>query len=241
MSRTVVITQPMLFPWVGLLEQVCLSDVCVIYDDVQFSKGSFVNRVQLKTATGPKWMTSPLKNLRLGQLIREVALDDTKPWRRDHLAQLRSAYSAAPHAAEMLELVQGVYVRSHTTIGALAADSMKSLCEYFGIVPGGGFVRSSELGIDGSSWPRVLKVIQHLGGDRYVTGHGARSYMDHEAMERGGVRVMYMDYAKTPYRQLHGKFSPFISALDLVANEGVAGRAMLNPRVLPWREFCAQT
>ena len=47
---TVVISQPMLFPWVGMFEQVALADVFVHYDDVQFSKGSFTNRVQLKTA-----------------------------------------------------------------------------------------------------------------------------------------------------------------------------------------------
>ena len=41
----VVITQPMLFPWVGLLEQIMLADVLVNYADVQFSKGSFTNRV----------------------------------------------------------------------------------------------------------------------------------------------------------------------------------------------------
>ena len=47
---TVVISQPMFFPWVGMFEQIALADVYVHYDDVQFSKGSFTNRVQLKTA-----------------------------------------------------------------------------------------------------------------------------------------------------------------------------------------------
>lgn len=38
----------MFFPWVGFLEQLKLVDVYVFYDDVQFSKGSFTNRVQVK-------------------------------------------------------------------------------------------------------------------------------------------------------------------------------------------------
>ena len=49
----VVISQPMLFPWVGMLEQIMLADVFVHYADVQFSKGSFTNRVQIKDSTGP--------------------------------------------------------------------------------------------------------------------------------------------------------------------------------------------
>ena len=44
----VVITQPMLFPWPGFFEQLCLADVYIYLDDVQFSKGSFTNRVQIE-------------------------------------------------------------------------------------------------------------------------------------------------------------------------------------------------
>ena len=35
-------------PWSGLFNQIAMSDLFIHYDDVQFSKGSFVNRVQLK-------------------------------------------------------------------------------------------------------------------------------------------------------------------------------------------------
>ena len=46
--KTVVISQPMYFPWVGMLEQMALADVWVHLDDAQFSKGGFFNRVQIK-------------------------------------------------------------------------------------------------------------------------------------------------------------------------------------------------
>ena len=66
---TVVVSQPMFFPWVGMFEQIRLADAYVHYTDVQFSKGSFVNRVQIKTADGFRWLTVPLKNVALGQNI----------------------------------------------------------------------------------------------------------------------------------------------------------------------------
>src|SRR5690606_29856763 len=74
----IVISQPMYFPWVGQLEQLRLADTFVFYDDVQFSKGSFSNRVQIKTEAGMRWMTVPLKDLHLGQLINGVALDQSR-------------------------------------------------------------------------------------------------------------------------------------------------------------------
>ncbi len=50
---SLVISQPMLFPWVGMLEQIRLSDTYVFYDDVQFSTGpgNRVSRVQVKRGT----------------------------------------------------------------------------------------------------------------------------------------------------------------------------------------------
>ena len=76
---TVVVSQPMLFPWVGLFEQIRLADVFVYYDDVAFSKGSFFNRVQIKTSRGSKWLTVPLEHFELGTAINAVRPDDIRP------------------------------------------------------------------------------------------------------------------------------------------------------------------
>jgi len=83
----------------------------------------------------------------------------------------------------------------------------------------------------------VLSVVQGLGGDVYVTGHGARHYLDHEAFEAAGVRVEYLDYEKRVYPQLHGPFTPYVSVLDLIANVGRAGRDVIASGTKPWREF----
>ena len=98
--------------------------------------------------------------------------------------------------------------------------SMERVAAQLGAAAGTEFHRSSELDIGGSGWPRVLEVVQHFGGDTYVTGHGARRYLDGEAFEAAGVEVRYMDYACTPYPQQHGDFTPYVSVLDLVANVG---------------------
>jgi hypothetical protein len=85
----VVISQPMYFPWVGMFEQIALADVFVFYTDVQFSKGSFTNRVQIKTPAGSTWMTVPLQDLKLGQSIDDVAVKPVAQWKPRHLTLLR--------------------------------------------------------------------------------------------------------------------------------------------------------
>jgi WbqC-like protein family len=236
---TVVISQPMFFPWVGMFEQMRLADIYVHYDDVQFSKGSFTNRVQIKTLSGSKWLTVPLSDLHLGQHINQVALAPMAEWTARHLAQLEQAYRGAPYMAEMLALVAAVYAKPVSTIGDLGIASMEAVQSYFGIGGRTSFLRSSELGIDGNGDDRVLAVVQALGGDRYVTGHGARHYLDHQRFEAAGVRVEYIDYRKVPYAQLHGAFTPYVTILDLIANRGREGASAICSGTRPWRDFIA--
>ncbi|WP_426399069.1 WbqC family protein [Ralstonia sp. R-29] len=233
----VVITQPMLFPWVGLLEQIELADVLVNYADVQFSKGSFTNRVQIKEPTGTRWMTVPLEKFHLGARIDEVKPASNVDWRAQHLRMLEQAYEAAPYAGDMLALVRSVYEVDYTNMGALALASMRAVCRYLGIELDRKFVDAPELDIPGRNTDRVLAIVQKLQGDTYITGHGAKNYLAHAEFEQHGITVEYMNYAMRPYGQLHGAFTPFVSSLDLIANQGPAGKQYVSPQTLNWREF----
>jgi len=233
----VVISQAMFFPWPGFLEQVSLADVFVHYNDVQFSKGSFANRVQVKTAAGIRWLTAPLSGLELGQRIEEVRLDTRSDWRTRHQELLRQAYAAAPYRDDMLALLADVYGARCESVASLSDRSLRALCDYFAIGGKTRFVQVEDLGIGGSGSQRVLDIVMALGGDTYITGLGARNYLDHRAFERAGIEVRYMNYSKTSYAQLHGAFTPYVSSLDLLANLGRAGSGLIQPSTVPWREF----
>lgn len=233
----VVITQPMFFPWVGLLEQIMLADVLVNYADVQFSKGSFTNRVQIKDRTGTRWMTVPLEKFHLGARIDEVKPAIHVDWRAQHLHMLEQAYEAAPYAQDMIALVRSVYDVDTTNMGALALASMRAICRYLGIDMERKFVDSPELAVPGRNSNRVLAIVRKLEGTKYITGHGAKNYLAHAEFEQHGITVEYMNYAMRPYTQLHGEFTPFVSSLDLIANHGPASQQYLSPQTLNWREF----
>ena len=233
--KTVVISQPMYFPWVGMLEQMRLADVFVHLDDAQFSKGGFFNRVQLKTAEGTPWFTVPLAENKLGQLLNEMRMAE-HDWRRKQLATLKQTYAAAPHVEEMLGLVESVFENEHESLAALSAASVEMLAEFFEITPRE-IQWSSAMGVEGTGSARVLAVCEALGAERYVTGHGAREYLNHESFEAAGIRVEYLDYKKREYPQLHGAFTPFVSALDLAANCGRAGREVIDSGTVYWKDF----
>lgn len=238
LQTCLVVSQPMYFPWIGMLEQVRCSDIFVHYDDVQFSRGGFCNRVQIKTQQGIRWLTVPLPGQKLGQNINEVLLDKTANWQRSHIEQLKQAYAAAPFKRDMLDVVDSVFSLPNKTLADLTQASMEALIRYFpGLGENTRILKSSALNIPGTSTQRLIELCNALDVSKYVTGHGARNYLDHEAFEEIGVSVFYMDYALNPYPQLHGEFTPYVSALDLIANRGPSGAAEIGSQTCPWREF----
>jgi hypothetical protein len=239
MSRTIVISQSMYFPWVGLLEQIRLADIFVHYDDVQYSKGSFSNRVQVKGVNGVSWMTLPLRDYHLGQRIDEVMLDNRTDWRGKHREILRQAYLKAPFREDMLAIVDRVFARDAATVADVSRQSMLELAAYFGL-DRAHFLSSQTLPVPGASSERVCDIVEHLQGTVYITGHGARNYLNHTLFEEKGISVEYMQYERTPYPQLHGDFTPYVTALDLVANCGVEGGKMIRSGTVGWKAFAKQ-
>ena len=232
----VVISQSMYFPWVGLLEQVSLAEIFIHYDDVQYARG-FYNRVQVKTANGSKWITVPLSNHHRGQRIDEVLIDNQTDWRGKHKDILKQAYMKAPFRDEMLALVDEVFSKSGTTLSEVSRESILALVRYFKLDTKVRFMSSSDMRLPGSSSQRLHDLCVAVAADVYVTGHGARNYLDHDLFERSGIKVEYMKYNMIPYPQLHGDFTPYVSALDLVANCGEEGASVIKSNSIHWKDF----
>lgn len=236
--KKIVILQPMFFPWIGVFEQIRLSDLYIHYDDVQFPKGKsrkiFINRVQIKAASGTQWLTVPV--LRKGtQLINQVIIDDSQNWRDKHLKTLRQNYSKAPYSEEMFDIVRTAYSLKTDRLSELNIFILEKISRYFGISTE--FKTSSNYNIMGVSSERVLEFVRKFNGSVYITGHGALNYLDHELFERHSIRVEYMDYNLNPYPQFYGVFNPYVSILDLIANLGKEGKKLINSGAKYWKVF----
>ena len=230
----VVITQPMLFPWPGFFEQLMIADSYIYLDDTQFSKGSFTNRIQLLRGNDRCWMTIPLAGKGSFQKISELAAAG-EDWKASHRALLRQSLLGAPFIDDALSIFDSVY--SHSCLPELLIASIEEPARYLGIGAKRTVERTSNMGVEGTSWQRVLDIVLKAGGSRYLTGHGAANYMDHKAFERAGVQVDYMDYSRTPWPQPGGSFTPYVSVLDLIARMGPGARHCLIPTTIAWQDF----
>ena len=121
-------------------------------------------------------------------------------------------------------------------LGATNEKQRKALADYFGILPPV-IHWASRMDQNGTGTERVLAICRALGAERYISGQGGRAYLDHAAFDAVGIRVEYMEYEKREYSQLHGTFTPHVSALDLVANAGPEGQEVIASGSVYWKNL----
>jgi hypothetical protein len=232
---SVVISQPMLFPWPGFFEQMMLADVYIYLDDTQFSKGSFVNRIQVALGEQIKWMTIPLAGKGSFQEIKALVAS-SPDWQSSNLSLLMQSFRKAPFRNDALQLAEAAF--SHKDVCSVLIASIEVCADYLGIKPRFREL-SSNTNVPGRSWNRVLELVRAYEGTRYLTGHGAANYLNHEAFENEGVAVEYMCYSRTRWPQNRAMFTPYVSVLDLIAHAGPDAASYLHPASRNWRDFLA--
>jgi hypothetical protein len=224
---TLVVLQPGYLPWLGFFDQLRRADVFVYYDDVQFDKHGWRNRNRIKTQSGPQWLTVPVRHSGLGlPRILDVEIDARTPWARKHAASLRQAYARAPFAAQYLPELEAVLQQPWERLVDLDLAMAALLARWLGLPAP--VERSSALGIEGEKTDRLLKICQHFGATRYLSGNAAQAYLDVPLLARHGIAVEWQDFTHPVYPQLHGPFVPYLSAIDLVLNCGEQSRAVLE-------------
>lgn len=217
-----VILQPSYIPWRGYFDQIRRADLFVFYDDVQYDKHGWRNRNQIKTHQGKQWLTIPVhaKGVTSGTLIKDVRIDWSKPWAKNHLKTLRFAYSKAPCFEEYVPLLESLYERRDEFLANFTIETSILLARELGFTSTR-FIRSSEMSdIQGQKTDRVIHILERVGAAHYICGPSASSYMAPEKFDARGITFEYMEYRYPEYPQLYPPYDPYVSILDLLFMTG---------------------
>lgn len=223
------IIQSNYIPWRGYFDFIAQVDLFVIYDDVQFSKGSWRNRNQVKTRHGRKWLTVPVQ-YRLGMAIDEVRIGRTanQSWQDAHQQALSDALGTAPYFADALDLWKEGIAFGDATLSELNVRLTRLICGYLGITTP--IVRSRDYGLTGAKSERLVQLIKRVGASIYLSGPSAKGYLDEALFAANGIALEYKSYDYAPYPQLWGEFEGAVTVLDLIANVGPSAKEWLQSR-----------
>ena len=207
--------------WPGLrfFAKMRASELFIYLDDVQFEKREFQNRNRVRTPRGWQYLTAPVVSKgRFSQKINEVELDNSADWRADHLQAVKLNYARAPFFREHLPALEALYSRDYRLLADLAIATMDLLKDGFGIKTPVRF--SSEFKVEEASSARLARLCAAAGADEYLSGAGAKAYLDPNVFSYAGIKLSWQHFEPRPYPQAFPGFEPDMSALDLLLNCG---------------------
>lgn len=218
------IHQPSYFPWLGLLHKIAASDTYLVMDEVQLTDSAYQHRNLFLSADGKvKYLTIPFsKKGYLEKRFRDLELNDGS-WTEKHLNFLHNGYRRHPHYDEIFPSLQLFYARTYHRLFDAVMDSMKLSMQLLGIETK--VVFQSELDYDRSltRGDLVIDLVRASGADCYLSGTGAKAYLDEAAFPRDKT-LSYDRFSHPAYSQRNAaEFVPGLSCLDALFNLGVAG------------------
>lgn len=207
--------QPCYFPWLGFWAKLASADRFVIFDNVQFERHGYSNRVQIKTYQGPQWLTIPVEH---GMPLLKDAQIVGDGWRRKHLKTIELAYKKAPYFDRYFPAIRGMLEGEHDYLESICSASFRFSRAALGLADR--VTRASIWDFKGEKSALVLDMCKQLGATKYIFGQKGADYADVESFKAAGIEPVFQQYTHPLYPQLHGPFVPGLSIIDLLFNCG---------------------
>lgn len=225
--KRVCIHQPDFAPWLGFFHRLLTSDVFILLDDAQYvSKGrGWHNRDKIKTPHGERWLTVSVENGPLSRRINEVRLSAQTDWREKNLSLIKENYRRADHFEEFFPVIERLYASDVFRLVDFNVMFIRYFLEVFCI--GITTIFASDLKVHECRNERLIQLIKRVEGTNYLSGLGAKAYLDEEMFRQAGIVVEWQDFRHPVYPQLHGEFMPNLSCLDILFNCGPMAREIL--------------
>lgn len=208
-------------PYLGFFDKIFKSDIFVILDDAQFSKGDFHNRNRIKTRNGTAWLTIPVHSGFIP--INEVKINEqykfsNSKWNDYHLTQIKDNYNTSPHFEEIFPLLYNILSLTYSKLIVINLKIIMLFLNLFKIKTK--IVYSSALKLTTRSTERLIDIVKHFNADTYLSGSGAKKYLDSSLFADNNIKLEFHEYKHPVYKQNFDSFVPNLSALDYCFNEG---------------------
>lgn len=218
--KTVVIMQPTYLPWLGYFDLMDQSDIFVFLDSVQFEKRSWQQRNRIKTSRGEQLLTVPvLSKGRQNQIINQVAIDDQLNFSSQHIKAIKQNYAQAKYFNKYINQLEKFLGKTHKSLVDLNIELIRWIKKELRIKTK--LYRSSDLKVERSKTSLLIDICEGLGATDYLSPLGAKGYIKNDrAFAQRHIKLEFHNYSHPEYNQLHDRFIPYLSVIDLMFNYG---------------------
>lgn len=220
------IMQPYFFPYLGYWQLLANVDKYVVYDDVTYIKGGWINRNNFLINGQKNLLTMQLEKASSYTLIKDIAIKDDFV---KFLKTIEMGYKKAPFFEDSFRLLKDICQCPDKKLGQFLFNSHIKICEYLGIdtelILSSSFEKHTEL----KGKDKVISICKQLGADEYINAIGGQELYDKKEFAENGIRLNFLQANLREYRQLKNEFVSGLSIIDIMMfNSKEEIKEMLN-------------
>lgn len=222
------IMQPYFFPYIGYWQLINAVDEYVVYDDVSYIKGGWINRNNILLNGKKHLITIPLEGSSSFKGINEIEITKNAIAKRKVLKTLETAYRKAPYYEEVMPIIENLIIENES-ISMLNYHSIIEINYYLGISTK--IYLSSRIKKDLSlkGQDKVIHINRILGADTYYNAIGGRELYDADVFRQNGLQLYFLEADVKIYKQFVGEFIPNLSIIDVLMFNSIDSiRQLLN-------------
>lgn len=202
-DRSVVaaIHQPNLFPRLKVLQKIFDCDVYIIFDDAQFVRNDWQNRVWIRNLKSkePFWLNIPVhKPSGQKSLINEVTIINPHKTAQLVRKQISEAYSASPFWFQIHSYINDVFTHvlnsEQVYLNDFLYESIVSLSHI--IKANNKIVCSSDVSypLSNEKNMHLIELCKFFDATAYVCGSGGLNYIDAEIFDSHHINLIIQDW-----------------------------------------------
>lgn len=210
------IMQPYFFPYIGYWQLLNAVDRYVIYDDVNFIKGGWINRNRMLINSEAKLFNIQMQGASPNKLINEVRVSDNIVWKKKLLKTIENAYKKAPFYNDVFPIIEEVINYDEVNLAKYLANSIKKICKYLSIETE--LIISSALNKDNDlrAQDKVIAICKELEATEYFNAIGGQELYSYEDFKKENIKLSFLKTNEIIYKQFNDKFISNLSILDIL-------------------------
>lgn len=217
-TMKLAIMQPYFLPYIGYWQLMEYVDTYIVFDDVNYIKGGWINRNRILVNGAPTYINIPLRNVSQNKKINEIYIDKDERFINKELRKVQLAYSKAPYFESVYELLTKIYRCDEDVLSDLIVNSFRILNEYMGIDTR--LVLSSTIDNDKSlkAQDKIIDICKRMNAKEYINAIGGKELYSYPEFEKQGINLSFLKTNNIEYSQLSREFVPNMSILDVLMN-----------------------
>ena len=124
------IMQPYFFPYIGYWQLINAVDKYVIYDDVNYIKGGWINRNRILINDKPSFINWKMNGSSPKKRIKEIHVSNDNRWKNKLLKSIELSYRKAPFFEMSFPIIEEIINHDEVNLSLYLENLIKRIAEY---------------------------------------------------------------------------------------------------------------